>query len=87
VTITGDDALYASYQAHLNDIGIAVNLTAAIKDPIAQLAGKTVDTFAAIGDVGVAGASCVASQATVIANVQASISVSVSASASVTGKT
>jgi hypothetical protein len=83
VTVTGDDKLYASYQAHLNDIGTAINLTTAIATPIGNLAKKGAATFSAIGDIGVAGATCAAAQTSVIANVQASVSVSVSASASV----
>jgi hypothetical protein len=84
VAITGDDALYASYQARLSELGNAVNLTAAIQGPIGTLAGKTVDTFSAIGDIGASGASCVAAQLQVISSVKASLSVSVTASAEVT---
>jgi hypothetical protein len=85
VSITGDAVLYASFQAHLDEIGEAINLTAALKDPINSVASKGVSTFSAIGDVGLSGAACFAAQAQAIANVQASISVSVSASATVSG--
>jgi hypothetical protein len=84
VAISGDDALYATYEAHLSDIGIAVNLTTAIEKPTGDLAGRTAQSFSVLGDIGVAGASCVAAQAQLITSVQASVSVSVTASAEVT---
>jgi hypothetical protein len=60
-----------------------VNLAIALKDPIAEVAGKTIGAFEAVGDVGVSGAACMASSLSAAAEAQASISVSVSASASV----
>lgn len=85
VIITGDDALYGSFQSHLTDIGTAYNLTVALKDPIAKTAAKTADTFTAIGNVGAAGITCIASQTPTVLSVNASISVSVSAQATVSG--
>jgi hypothetical protein len=82
--IMGDDALNATYVAHQADLGTAVNLTLAVKDPIGALAAKTATTFQALGDIGAAGVGCVAAQAQVIAHMQASIQVSVSISAKVT---
>ena len=85
IAITGDDALLAAYTQFQGDLGDAVNQTVAITTPIKTVAGDTISTFQALGDVGAGGVSCVASQATVAAHAQASISVSVSASASVSG--
>jgi hypothetical protein len=85
VTINGDEKLYAVFLAREGDIGTAINLTVALKNPIANIAGKTVAVFQAIGDIGASGASCVASTLSVAAHAQASISVSVSASATVSG--
>jgi hypothetical protein len=84
--IEGDEQLYAAFNAHLADIGVAFNGTIALKDPIANLAGKTVDVFKAIGDIGAAGATCFASSLNVAGQASASINVSVSASATVSGK-
>jgi hypothetical protein len=85
VAVTGDAALYAAYQQFSNDIGNAINQTIALKGPITTLAGDTISTFQALGDVGAGGVSCVAAQASVAASASASINVSVSASASVSG--
>ena len=84
--IEGDAKLFTSFQGHLADIGAAFNGTLALKDLIPPIASKTAATFSAIGDVGVSGAACVASELTVAAHASASINVSVSASASVSGK-
>lgn len=83
--IQGDAALYTSFQTRLADIGKAFSDTLALKDLVGTVTGQTGDTFTAIGDVGVGGLSCVASQGQAVLNVQASISVSVSASATVSG--
>src|SRR5260370_38849332 len=40
VTITGDAALFGAFQAHLDDIGTAVNLTLALKNAVGNAAGK-----------------------------------------------
>jgi hypothetical protein len=83
VTVTvSDPLLEAAIRDHLFEWGEAVSLALQLKDPIARVAGKSVAAFQAIGDVGVAGASCVASTLTVAAHAQASITVSVQASAS-----
>jgi hypothetical protein len=79
----GDAELQAALSAHIQDFGEAVNLALALKDPIAEVAGKTIGAFQAIGDVGVSGAACMASSLSAAVEAQASISVSVSASASV----
>ena len=83
--VEGDASLYAAFQANLSDIGLAFNDTLALKDLIGPIANKTASTFSAIGDIGAAGATCVASELSVVGNVQASVSVSVSASATVSG--
>jgi hypothetical protein len=83
--IEGDAKLYAAFQAHLADIGVAFSDTLAIKDVVATVAGKTASTFSAIGDIGAAGAGCVATQLQVAAHASASINVSVQASATVSG--
>ncbi len=85
VAVTGDALLATAYQQFSSDLGTAINETVAIKQPIGTLASNTLSTFQALGDVGAGGAACIASQATAISNVQASLSVSVSASASVSG--
>lgn len=87
--IVGDAALYASFQTHLTDIGNAVSHTLALKDLIIGsngIASQTEATFSAIGEVGAGGLACIASQATAVINVQASIKVSVSATATVSGQ-
>ncbi len=86
--VEGDDKLFASFQAHLADIGKAFSDTLELKDLLigsGGIASQTESTFSAIGDIGTAGASCIAMQASVISSAQASISVSVSASATVSG--
>jgi hypothetical protein len=83
--VEGDASLYTAFQANLADIGKAFNDTIELKDLISPIASKTAATFSAIGDIGVAGASCVASEISVAGMVQASVSVSVSASATVSG--
>jgi hypothetical protein len=87
VTITGDDKLYASFEAHLDELAAAVNQTATISKYITDLGSKSVATFQALGDVGIGGASCVASTLSVVGEASVSIKVSVSVSASVTAGT
>jgi len=86
LSVTGDDELYGALQAHIGDIKSAFALTYHLKDPIAELAGKTVASFSALGEIGASGAACASSSLAIAAQAQASISVSVSASASVQGK-
>jgi hypothetical protein len=86
--VEGDDKLYASFQKHLSDIGTAFSDTLELKDLLVGsggVASQTESTFTAIGDVGAAGVSCIASQASVVSHAQASIMVSISASATVSG--
>ena len=83
VQVVGDAELAAALSAHIEDFGAAVNLTIALKDPIAAVAGKTIGAFQAIGDVGASGVACMASSLQASVEAQASISVSVEASASV----
>lgn len=84
--VMGDTELYAAINAHLDDLKAAIALTVALKDPIVDLAGRTGDTFSALGDIGVQGAACAAASLKVAAEASVSINVSVSASASVQGK-
>jgi hypothetical protein len=86
LAVVGDDELYGALQAHIGDIKSAFAMTYHLKDPIAELAGKTVASFSALGEIGASGAACAASSLQIAAQAQASISVSVSASASVQGK-
>jgi len=86
LVVSGDDELYGALQAHVGDIKAAFALTYALKDPIANLAGKTVATFRALGDIGASGVACATSSIAIAAQAQVSISASVSASASVQGK-
>jgi hypothetical protein len=86
LTVTGDDNLLSSFQSHLDEIGTAMELTFALRDPIANVAGQTATTLGAVGSVGLAGAKCFADQAQTVTHVQASISVSVSASLTVQGQ-
>ncbi len=86
LVVKGDADLHAAIKAHLDDVKEAFALTYALKDPIADLAGKTVDTFRAVGDIGVQGGACFASSLSVAAQASVSINVSVQASASVQGK-
>jgi hypothetical protein len=86
LVVEGDAKLYAAMNAHIGDIEDAFAATFALKDPIAALAGKTVATFQALGDIGVSGAACIGSSLTLAAQASASINVSVSASASIQGK-
>jgi hypothetical protein len=87
LVIEGDVELLKAFRARLKDLGTAINLTVALKDPIADVAGKTVGAFSAIGDLGLSGAACFAASLQGAVKAQASISVSVSASASVSGST
>jgi hypothetical protein len=83
--IVGDAKLYASFSTHLTDIGTAINDTVELNILLPPIASKTAATFSAIGDIGAAGAGCVASQLMVAAHASASVMVSVSASATVSG--
>lgn len=88
VTITGNDEailLSAALHKHLQAWGEAVSLVVNLKDPVGSLAGKSIAAFEAIGDVGVAGASCLASSVQVMGQASVSINVSVTASASFSG--
>jgi hypothetical protein len=84
--VEGDAKLYAAINGHINDVKDAFALTLALKDPIVALAGRTVDTFKAVGDIGVQGGACLVSSISVAAQASVSINVSVQASASVQGK-
>jgi len=83
VQVVGDAELQAAISAHIQGFGEAVNLTLALKDPIAEVASKTVGAFEALGDIGVSGAACMTSSLAGAVEAEASISVSVEASASV----
>jgi len=84
--VEGDAKLYTAINAHLDAVKKAFALTLALKDPIVALAGRTSDTFSALGDLGVSGATCAAASLQVAAQASVSINVSVQASASVQGK-
>ena len=82
--VDGDAELMRALLAHIEEFGTAVNLTLALRDPIADVAARSLAVFDALGDVGVAGAACFASSVSVAASAEVSISVSVEASASLT---
>lgn len=81
--VVGDAELQAALAAHIQDFGEALNLTIALREPIAEVAGKTAGAFEALGDIGVSGAACLSSSLAGAVEAQASISVSIEASASV----
>jgi hypothetical protein len=83
IDISGDSALFTSFNNHIADLGAAMQATAALAPTIGNVAGQGVSTF---GSVTAAGAACFTSQASTVLNIQASISVSVSASATVQGQ-
>jgi hypothetical protein len=85
VVVEGDLELQTAIEAHAAAWGEAVNATLALQKPIAAVAGKTEAAFTAVGDVGLAGATCFASSFQSTVEASASINVSVSASASVSG--
>jgi len=85
LAIAGDAKLLASFQGHLDEIGVAFDGTLALKDLIGPVAAKSAATFSALGDIGVSGAACVVSELQVAAHASASVQVSVSASATVSG--
>jgi hypothetical protein len=85
LAVTGDDNLAAAFQGRLADLGLALEWTLALKDPVAQIASQSVNTAGAFGNISAAAVGCLAAQATALTQVQASISVSVSASATVQG--
>ena len=82
VVVQGDLKLQQALEAHINEWAVAFNMLTALKDPVAELASKGAATFSALGEVGVSGATCVASGVSAAASASASVSVSVSASAS-----
>jgi hypothetical protein len=84
VVVDGDAELLRAISAHIEEFGAAVNLTLALRDPIAEVAGSSLAVFDALGDVGVAGAACFASSIGVAASAEVSIEVSIEASASLT---
>jgi hypothetical protein len=86
LVVEGDVKLYNTLNAHLNDIKAAFSATAALRDPIADLASKTAGTFQALGDIGASGLACATSSIAIAAKASVSINVSVSASASIQGK-
>src|SRR5436189_280277 len=71
LVVTGDDELYGVLKAHLGDIKSAFAMTIALKDPIAELAGKTVATFSALGEIGTSGLACATSSVAIAAQAQA----------------
>ena len=83
--MSGDAKLDAAIRAHLDDVKDAFAMTYALKDPIGELAKKSVGAFKAIGDIGVQGATCFAASLGVAAQASASIDVSFQASLSVQG--
>jgi hypothetical protein len=85
LVVEGDAKLYGALNARLDDIKEAFALTVSLKDPIADLAGRTAATFQALGDIGVSGLACIGSSLTLAGEASASINVSVSASASIQG--
>jgi hypothetical protein len=82
VVVNGDLKLQKAIEAHLSGWAEAVNLTIALKDPATRLAAKSVDTFKAIGDIGISGATCALASVQAAGQASASITVSVNASAS-----
>ncbi len=83
VSVVGDLKLQQALEANIGKWAEAVNLLASLKDPLAQLGGKGVATFQALGDIGTAGISCVGSALSATASASTSIMVSVNASASI----
>ena len=83
--IIGDEALAASFQLRLVELGNAAAQTLALTAPVAAVGGRTLDTFSALGDVGLSGASCLASELQVAATASAHVQVCVSAQATVSG--
>jgi hypothetical protein len=86
IAVTGDADLERVFRAHAGDIGVAINLTTALREPIATCAKQTPEVFNALGDIGATGVACVASSLEVAAHASASINVCVSATAVVQGK-
>jgi hypothetical protein len=84
VAITGDDAMFASFQAHAADIGAAIQATTQLSKPIGDIVAQTGATFSSVSAAGLA---CVGSQVDAVASIKANISVSVSASATVSSGT
>jgi hypothetical protein len=82
VVVQGDLKLQQVLEANIGAWAEAVNLTLALKEPAGALAGKTVATFQALGDIGISGAACVASSLKAAGEASVSVNVSVSASAS-----
>jgi hypothetical protein len=85
VQILGDAALAATFQSHLVELGNAAAQTAALTGPIGSVAGKTLATFSALGNVGLSGASCLASELQVATTASVHLQVCVSAQATVSG--
>jgi len=83
VVVEGDLKLQKALEAHIDEWAVAFNMLAALKDPVAAFASKTAATFQALGDIGVAGVSCVGTALSASAKASASVSVSVTASASI----
>jgi hypothetical protein len=82
VVVSGDAELLRAVAAHIDEFGTAVNLTLALTDPIADVAGTSLAAFEAVGDVGLAGAACFATSLNAAVQANVSIQVSVEASAS-----
>jgi hypothetical protein len=86
VIVLGDVELQQALSANIEAWGEAVNLTLALREPIADVASKTLAAFEAVGEVGAAGATCFASSLSAAVQAEASISVSVEASASLSAE-
>jgi hypothetical protein len=71
-------------QEHIDEFGVALNLTLALREPIAEVASRSLPAFDAAGDIGLAGAACFGTSVNAAFAAQLSISVSVEASASLT---
>jgi hypothetical protein len=85
VQIIGDAALAATFQSHLVELGNAFALTSALAGPVGVVAGQSADTFTALGNVGLSGASCIGSELQVAATASAHVNVCVSAQLTVQG--
>src|SRR5258706_13626731 len=60
VVVQGDLDLQRALEAHIDEWAVAFNELATMKSPLVDLATRSMESFAALGNIGPSGAACVA---------------------------
>src|SRR5258706_3817337 len=81
VVVQGDLDLQRALEPNIDEWAVAFNELATMKSPLVDLAARSMESFAALGNIRPSGAACVAQGISEAAGASASFSVSVQASA------